>query len=73
VFLVIEGHLQINLRDKTLRLNEGELVVIPKGVEHKTIAREKCTVLLIEPIGTINTGNAGGEMTETSLEYSIKR
>lgn len=66
---MIEGHLQIKLRDKTLKLNQGELVVIPQGVEHKTIARDQCTVLLIEPIGTINTGNAGGEMTETSLEW----
>lgn len=69
VFLVIEGHLQINLRDKTLKLNQGELVVIPRGVEHKTVAREECTVLLIEPVGTLNTGNVGGEMTETSLEW----
>lgn len=69
VFMVIEGYLQIDLRDKTLKLKEGEFVVIPKGVEHKPICREECTVLLIEPVDTLNTGDAGGELTDTSLEW----
>ena len=69
VFMVMEGHLQIDLRDRTLHLNEGEMAVIPKGVEHKTICRDESTILLIEPVGTINTGNAGGELTEQGLEW----
>lgn len=69
VFIVIEGTLQIDLRDKTLNLAEGEMVVIPKGVEHKPVCRELCCLLLIEPEGTINTGNAGGGLTDTDLEW----
>jgi mannose-6-phosphate isomerase-like protein (cupin superfamily) len=69
VFMVIEGHLQIDLRDKTLNLNKGEMVVVPKGVEHKPVCKEECTILLIEPSGTLNTGNAGGELTDTDLEW----
>jgi mannose-6-phosphate isomerase-like protein (cupin superfamily) len=69
VFIVLEGCLQIDLRDKTLCLNEGELVVIPRGVEHKTASREESTVLLIEPVDTVNTGDAGGALTDNSIEW----
>lgn len=69
VFMVIEGNLQIDLRDKTLNLNKGEMVVVPKGMEHKPVCKEECTVLLIEPAGTLNTGDAGGELTDTDLEW----
>jgi mannose-6-phosphate isomerase-like protein (cupin superfamily) len=69
VFMVIEGYLQIDLRDKALKLKEGELVVIPRGVEHKPVCREECTVLLIEPAGTLNTGDVGGVLTDTSLGW----
>jgi mannose-6-phosphate isomerase-like protein (cupin superfamily) len=69
VFMVLDGHLQIDLRDKTLHLRQGELVVIPKGVEHKPSCREECQVLLIEPAETINTGNAGGDLTDNKLEW----
>ena len=69
VFIVIDGDFQIDLRDKTLHLKKGEMVVIPKGVEHKPYAKEECKVLLIEPEGTLNTGDAGGELTVTELEW----
>ena len=69
VFMVIEGHLRIDLRDKTLELNEGELVVINKGIEHKPVCQDECTVLLIEPAGTLNTGDAGGALADMSLEW----
>jgi mannose-6-phosphate isomerase-like protein (cupin superfamily) len=69
VFMVIEGNMQIALRDKTLSLKQGELVVIPKGVEHKPFNTEECKLLLIEPAGTINTGNAGGTLTDIELEW----
>ncbi len=69
VFMVIDGSLRIDLRDRTLTLNKGEMVVIPKGVEHKPSCTEECRVLLIEPAGTLNTGNAGGALTDTSLEW----
>lgn len=69
VFMVIQGNLQIDLRDKTLYLGEGEMVVIPKGVEHKPLCREECHVLLIEPTGTVNTGDAGGALTDERIEW----
>jgi mannose-6-phosphate isomerase-like protein (cupin superfamily) len=69
VFMVFAGNLQIDLRDKILNVGKGELVVIPKGVEHKPSCQEECTVLLIEPAGTINTGDVGGSFTDNSIEW----
>jgi len=69
VFMVIEGNLRIDLRDKTLNLAKGDMVVIPKGVEHKPCCTEECTILLIEPTGTLNTGDAGGDLTDTDFEW----
>jgi mannose-6-phosphate isomerase-like protein (cupin superfamily) len=62
-FLVLNGHLTIQLRDRNVELDEGELFVVPCGVEHCPRADEEASVLLIEPAGTINTGDAGGPMT----------
>ncbi len=61
-FLVLSGHLIIQLRDGEIRLSEGEMYVVPKGVEHRPVAIEECHVLLIEPRNVINTGDAGGEL-----------
>lgn len=69
VFMIIAGNLVIEFRDRTLHLTEGEMVVIPKGVEHKPSCKEECKILLIEPKGTVNTGNAGGRLTDTYLEW----
>jgi len=69
VFYVVEGKMKIALRDKTLSLKEGEMVVIPKGVDHKPVCATECCVMLIEPKDTINTGNAGGSLTDTKLEW----
>ncbi|MBY6205298.1 cupin domain-containing protein [Halomonas denitrificans] len=63
VFLVLRGSMGIELRDRTIRLGEGELFVVPRGVEHRPFADEDCRVLLIEPRGVVNTGGAGGELT----------
>jgi mannose-6-phosphate isomerase-like protein (cupin superfamily) len=63
VFLVIQGKLEILLRDGKVTLSEGELYVVPRGVEHKPVAEEECHILLIEPAGTINTGNVVDEKT----------
>ena len=62
-FLVISGHLTIPLRDRDIELDPGELFVVPRGVEHCPDAAEESEVLLIEPDGTPNTGDAGGSMT----------
>ncbi|MEA2280549.1 MAG: hypothetical protein QOK21_1156 [Solirubrobacteraceae bacterium] len=62
-FLVLSGRLTIQLRDRDIELSAGELFVVPRGVEHCPRADEEAHVLLIEPRGTINTGDAGGELT----------
>jgi mannose-6-phosphate isomerase-like protein (cupin superfamily) len=62
-FLVLAGHLTIQLRDRDVELDPGELFVVPRGIEHRPRAAEETHVLLIEPRGTVNTGDAGGELT----------
>lgn len=69
VFFAVQGQFKIELRDKILNLSEGDMVVIPKGVEHRPICEEECCVMLIEPKETINTGNAGGSLTDKELEW----
>ncbi len=66
VFLVIKGNLDILFRDGKVSLSEGEMFVVPKGVEHKPVAGDECHILLIEPAGTVNTGNVTD--ARTSLE-----
>lgn len=60
-FIVVQGHLRIELRDGHIDLAPGEMTVIPKGVEHKPCAPEEAQVMLIEPRGVVNTGDQGGE------------
>ena len=67
-FLVLRGRLTIRLRDREIELREGELFVVPRGVEHSPIAHEEAHVLLIEPRGTVNTGDAGGIYTAPEVE-----
>ena len=57
-FLVLKGVLDIELRDRTVTLRPGQMYIVPKGVEHRPVAREEVHLLLIEPTGTPNTGNA---------------
>lgn len=67
-FLVVEGRLTIQLRDRNVELQAGELFVVPRGVEHCPTADEETLVLLIEPRNTRNTGDAGGELTADPVE-----
>ena len=69
VFIVLEGEFEMRLRDNTLHLTAGEMCVIPKGVEHCPAAQEECAILLVEPVGTVNTGDAGGELTAAHDEW----
>jgi mannose-6-phosphate isomerase-like protein (cupin superfamily) len=69
LFFVVKGQLTIKLRDKDLILEEGELVVIPKGVDHLPVAAEEVQVMLIEPKDTLNTGNVVTEKTKATLEH----
>ena len=56
-FLVLKGTLKVEMRDRTVTLKAGEMYVVPKGVEHRTVADEEAHLLLIEPTGTPNTGS----------------
>ncbi|MDH6431650.1 mannose-6-phosphate isomerase-like protein (cupin superfamily) [Streptomyces sp. SAI-144] len=66
LFLVISGRLTIQLRDGDVVLEPGELFVVPRGVEHCPRADEETAILLFEPAGTVNTGDAGGPMTKAA-------
>lgn len=63
VFITLDGEMSINLRDGRVELKAGEMFVVPKGMEHKPYAQEECKIMLVEPAGTINTGDAGGDLT----------
>ncbi len=63
LFLVVDGHLTIQFRDRAIELGPGDLYVVPRGVEHRPRADGEAHVLLIEPAGTPNTGDAGGPLT----------
>jgi mannose-6-phosphate isomerase-like protein (cupin superfamily) len=63
LFFVHKGELNIQYRDRDNIVRAGELFVVPKGVEHRPVAAQECEILLLEPAGTPNTGDAGGPMT----------
>ncbi|HEX8455805.1 MAG TPA: cupin domain-containing protein [Pyrinomonadaceae bacterium] len=67
LFLVVKGNMTIKLRDRDLRLAEGEFVIIPRGVEHMPVAEEEVEVVLIEPKTTLNTGDKVSERTRPEL------
>jgi len=58
LFLVVQGEFTMEFRDRSVILREGEMIVVPRGVEHRPVAEQECHVLLFEPAGLINTGNA---------------
>jgi mannose-6-phosphate isomerase-like protein (cupin superfamily) len=62
-FIVLDGKLRIDLRDRSVMLGPGEMFVVPKGTEHKPFAENEVKMLLIEPRGTLNTGHEGGDRT----------
>jgi mannose-6-phosphate isomerase-like protein (cupin superfamily) len=63
VFVVLKGQLKIQFRDGSVSLREGEMFVVPRGMEHKPVAEQECHILLVEPVGTINTGQVVDERT----------
>lgn len=63
LFLVLEGTLRMRFRDRDVALGPGELIVVPRGVEHCPVAQDEVHVMLLEPSTTVNTGTAGGERT----------
>ncbi len=68
LFFVMKGSFTMELRDKSIELNEGEFLVVPKGVEHRPVAENEVWVMLFEPATTVNTGNVVDEKTKTKLE-----
>ncbi len=63
VFIVLDGELVIDFRDGQVILKAGEMLVVPREVEHKPFAENECKILLVEPAGTVNTGDVGGNRT----------
>jgi len=68
LFLVLHGHLSIQLRDRVIELDEGDFFIVPRGVEHKPIASREAHVLLLEPASTLNTGNVRNQRTVETPE-----
>lgn len=69
LFYVVKGSFDMELRDKTITLNAGEMLVVPRGVEHRPVAKEEVEILLFEPASTLNTGNVINEKTVTDLKH----
>jgi len=69
VFIVIDGKMNIEFRDKVVSLEAGELFVVAKGIEHKPYAENECNVMIIEPAGTVNTGEELSDLTAASDEW----
>ncbi|XVQ87389.1 cupin domain-containing protein [Microbispora siamensis] len=69
LFVVVSGRLTIQLREGDVVLGPGELYVVPRGVEHCPVAEEETAIMLVEPIGTLNTGDAGGPMTKAAESF----
>ena len=68
LFLVVKGRFRMEFRDRDLWLEEGEFLIVPRGVEHRPVADEEAHVLLFEPASTLNTGNVRNERTREQLE-----
>jgi len=69
VFIVLDGEMSIAFPDGKVDLKKGEMFVVPRGSEHKPIADNECKIMVIEPAGTVNTGDAGGDMTVEELPW----
>jgi mannose-6-phosphate isomerase-like protein (cupin superfamily) len=65
-FIVIEGEMKIEFENETLELNEGDMFVVPKGIEHKPWAENECKVMIIEPRGVLNTGSSESKLTASN-------
>lgn len=69
LFMVVKGSFRMELRDRVIELKEGEMLIVPKGVEHRPVADEEVWVMLFEPASTVNTGNETNEKTATQLSH----
>jgi len=66
VFIVIEGKMKIEFENETVELNEGDMYVVPKGIQHKPNAENECKIMLVEPRGVVNTGDTQGDLTASN-------
>jgi len=74
LFLVVKGRFKMEFKDENARerhewINQGEFIVVPRGVEHRPVAEEECWVVLFEPASTLNTGNVNNERTVEHLQH----
>ena len=76
LFMVVKGRFRMDFleappglggKDKTIWIEEGEMIIVPRGIEHRPVAEEECHVLLFEPVSTLNTGNTENELTRKEL------
>ena len=68
LFYVVKGSFDMQMRDKTITVHAGEFLIIPRGVEHRPVAREEVEIMLFEPATTLNTGNIENELTKKELK-----
>ena len=68
MFLVLKGRFRMEFRDRSVDIEENEFIVVPKGVEHRPVAEEEVSVMLFEPMSTLNTGNENNERTKDKLD-----
>jgi mannose-6-phosphate isomerase-like protein (cupin superfamily) len=69
LFLVVKGRMRLEFRDSAVDIDEGELIIVPRGIEHRPVADEECHILIFEPASTLNTGNVNDEFTVEELEW----
>lgn len=69
MFMVINGQLKIEFRDRVISLSPGEMLVVPKGIEHRPVAENEVEIMLFEPATTINTGDEDSELTRKNLDW----
>lgn len=69
VFIVLHGEMIVHFRNDNVPVKKGEMIVIPKGVQHKTSAQDECQAMLVEAAGTVNTGDAGGDKTAPADDW----
>ena len=69
LFLVHRGTFDMQFRDRTVTVSAGEMIVVPRGVEHRPVAASECEIILFEPAGTLNTGNVVTAKTRATLEH----
>ncbi len=68
MFLVLKGSIRVEFRDDSIEVNEGEFLIVPKGVEHRPVAYTEALVMLFEPYSTVNTGKVQHDYTKTDLD-----